>query len=299
MKDNVLVTGAAGFIGRYVVDALLQEGYEVTALVRKKPKQFDDRVVVVEADICKEDIEQRTKGLVKKCGTLIHLAADLDMRGSDQTILTNCLGTYHVAGLAKAIGVKRFVYLSSIPVIGVPKDLPITELHPIEPKTLYHITKYAGEQIVRQELSESIQTVILRIPSPIGKGMNPNFYLPFLLRKCQKNETIELYGEGKRSQNYIDVRDIASAVLCSISSEKSGLYLIAGKKEITNQKLAFLCRKITGSVSEIVWGRREDPEEENQWVISGEKARKELGFIPRYELAETIRWMIYSLEKSE
>ncbi len=187
---------AAGFIGRYVVDALLQEGYEVTALVRKKPKQFDDRVVAVEADICKEDIEQRTKGLVKKCGTLIHLAADLDMRGSDQTILTNCLGTYHVAGLAKAIGVKRFVYLSSIPVIGVPKDLPITELHPIEPKMLYHITKYAGEQIVRQELSESIQTVILRIPSPIGKGMNPNLYLSFLLRKCQKNETIELYGEG-------------------------------------------------------------------------------------------------------
>ena len=51
MKDNVLVTGAAGFIGRYVVDALLQEGYEVTALVRKKPKQFDDRVVAVEAEI--------------------------------------------------------------------------------------------------------------------------------------------------------------------------------------------------------------------------------------------------------
>ncbi len=299
MKDKVLVTGAAGFIGRYVVNTLLQEGYEVTALVRRKTQQPNERVTVVEADLCEADMEQNPELLAKKCKILIHLAADLDMQGSDRTILTNCLGTYHVIRLAKAMGVEQFIYMSSIPVIGVPRELPVTELHSVEPKTLYHITKYAGEQMVRQELSGKMQTVILRISSPVGAGMNPGNYLSFLLRKCKKNETIELYGEGKRSQNYIDVRDIAAAVLCSISSDKSGLYLIAGRKEITNQKLAFLCKEMTGSSSDIIWGKREDPEEKNQWVISGEKAYKELGFFPQYELVETIRWIADNLRECE
>ena len=299
MKEHVFVTGAAGFIGRYTVEALLKAGYEVTALVRKKLQKQDISAAVVEGDLNEPEITENPEILTKKCRIWIHLAANLNMQGSDQTILTNCLGTYHAIRLAEISGAKCFIYLSSIPVIGVPKILPVTEEHPIEPKTLYHITKYAGEQMVMQQLSGKMQTVVLRIPSPVGVGMNPHHFLAVLLRKCRKNETIELYGEGKRSQNYIDVRDIAAAVLCSIDAGRSGLYLIAGRKEIANRDLAFLCKELTGSSSEIIWGKREDPQEKEQWVISGEKAHRELGFLPQYDILKTICWMIGSFGKSE
>lgn len=149
--------------------------------------------------------------------------------------------------------------------------------------------------MVTQLSSEEMRVVILRIASPVGIGMNSRNYLSYLLEKCEKNEQVELYGTGKRSQNYIDVRDIAEAVLCSLSAAASGIFLIAGKDTVTNRKLAFLCRKIMGSSSEIIWGKREDLEEEDQWRLSSEKARRLLGYMPAYALEDTIRWITGSM----
>lgn len=297
--EKVLVTGATGFIGSYVTEELLKQGYDVIALIHKRSMQLDKRVTVIEADICDERVIDQLAHRLDKCRILIHLAANLDMQGSDRTILTNCLGTYHLACLANIISVEKFIYVSSIPIIGVPQYLPVTEEHPVKPETLYHITKFAGEQIINQVCSKSMKTITLRIPAPIGVGMRKNNYLSVLLEKCRNNETIEIYGQGKRRQNYIDVRDIALAVMCSILSDRSGLFLIAGKREITNRDLAFLCKKITNSSSEILWGMRRDPEETNQWIISNKKAEQELGFIPQYELEETIRWINENLRKRE
>jgi len=295
LKEKVLVTGASGFIGRYVVDALLKKEYEVIALVHKNQMQESRHIQTLTGDICEESFIRQVAELMKRCDILIHLAADIDMCGSDRTILVNCLGTYHMINLAKDLAVKSFVYMSSVPVIGKPRILPITENHPADPKTLYHITKDAGEKMVTQLSSEEMRVVILRIASPVGIGMNSRNYLSYLLEKCEKNEQVELYGTGKRSQNYIDVRDIAEAVLCSLSAAASGIFLIAGKDTVTNRKLAFLCRKIMGSSSEIIWGKREDLEEEDQWRLSSEKARRLLGYMPAYALEDTIRWITGSM----
>lgn len=299
MKERVLVTGAAGFVGRYVADALLEQGCEATVLVHKScpPSALD--AAVIRTDICGESMIETVSRQIKSCDVVVHLAADLNMQGSGRTILTNCLGTYHMLRLAKALSVKKFIYMSSIPVIGVPKNLPVTEEHPVDPKTLYHITKLAGEQMALLEASAEMKTMALRISSPIGVGMSERNFLSFLLRKCMKNETIELYGEGSRIQNYIDVRDIAMAVLRCMLAGDSGVYLIAGKEGITNRDLAALCQKITGADANIVWGRKEDPEEKNQWIISGQKAWEAFGFRPQHDLEETIRWIADSMRKEE
>lgn len=292
MKTRVFVTGASGFIGRYVVDELVKNQYEVIALVHNVPPCFDKQVKVVKGDMCDEEFVKKVSQSIGKCSIVVHLGADLNMRGDDKTILTNCLGVYHVLQLAASVQAEHFIYLSSIPIIGTPRVLPITEEHPAEPKTLYHVTKWMGEKLTQQFFSEKMHRVILRIPSPIGVGMNKNNYLSFLLRKCIENETIELYGTGGRIQNYIDVRDVAGAVLGSFSALDSGMFLIAGKKEISNRELAYLCREITASSSPIIWGRREDLEENNHWIISSQKALSSFGFLPKYELRETIQWIV-------
>lgn len=316
MGKRVLVTGAGGFIGRYVADGLLSRGYEVAALVHKKssfpsgagktekwmpgggfPYPAGNQLIVIEADICKESMAGQVAHQVGKCEAVVHLAADLGRSGNSKAIQTNCLGTYHAICLAEYTMASQFLYMSSIPVIGVPKYFPITEEHPVNPNTLYHITKYAGEQMVFQLCPGGMEKTVLRIPSPIGVGMSGNNFLSVLLKKCRGQETIELFGEGERIQNYIDVRDISRAVLCSLSSGQEGLFLIAGKEGITNRALAELCKKLTKSSSEIIWGMREDPEEGNRWFISGKKAEEYLGFYPKYKLEESIGWINGSFGK--
>lgn len=301
MKKKVVVTGAAGFIGSYAVKGLLEKEYDVTAILYQRGNtdpgrqrnvyDISDKVNVITGDICGEDIIENVAGSIGKCDVFIHLAADLNIKGNDKTVLTNCLGTYHCVKLAEILGAKRFVYMSSIPVIGTPRILPVTEEHPVQPNTLYHVTKYSGEMIVSQAVSGSMKTVILRIPSPIGRGMSNNNYLSFLLQKCKRNEIIEVFGTGSRIQNYIDVRDIASAVLQSIYTPDSGVYLIAGKSSISNIELARLCKELTASESEIISGMREDSEESDRWIICTDKARQAFGFSPKYELKDTIQWI--------
>lgn len=297
MKKNVLLTGATGFIGRYTVKKFLEENYNVIALVRTKSPVFDADIQVIEADISDEDMIATTTSQVKQCDIVVHLAANLDMKGSDETISVNCTGTYHLIRLATLLSAQKFIYISSIPIIGNPKLLPVTEEHPVEPKTLYHISKHMGEQIVQSLCPPDMETVILRIPSPIGVGMSEHNYLSFLLKKFLKNEPVELFGQGMRRQNYIDVRDIASAILCASGSHYPGLFLIAGKQEISNRDLAFLCKELTNSHSEITWGKKDDPEEENQWVIKTEKAQEQLGFFPEYNLKDTLCWILSCYEK--
>lgn len=299
MEKKVLVTGATGFIGKYAIRKLLDSGYEVVAIVRKKSTDLGGDVSIIEADISDEKMMQNVATRVRQCDIVIHMAANLDMKGRDETISVNCIGTYHLIRLAELLLAEKFIYISSIPVIGAPRVLPITEEHPVEPKTLYHISKYMGEQMVQALCPSAMQKIILRIPSPIGVGMNEKNYLSFLLKRCRKNESIEVYGQGMRRQNYIDVRDIASAILHAVEGREQGLFLIGGKQDITNRELAFLCKEVTESQSEIIWGRREDPEEENQWIISIQKAQSQLNFVPEYDIKDTLYWICDTMGKSE
>lgn len=289
--DKIIVTGANGFIGHYVADQLLEAGFHVIGVDRRISPIQKENYVSMSIDICqKKEVEMMFKETSEIFG-IIHLAADIDMQGSEKTIQTNCTGTYHLAQCAVKNHLKCFINMSSVPVIGTPIELPITEDHPVNPNTLYHITKFAGEKIIETICADHMRVLNFRISSPVGVNMNRKNFLSVLLDKCTKNEEIEIFGRGLREQNYIDVRDIAQAILCGIKGNTSGLYLIAGNKEIANIHLAELCKKVTHSKSQIIFGNREDSEESNCWKISIEKARRELQFIPRYSIEDTILWI--------
>lgn len=295
---HIIVTGASGFVGQYVVTALLTKGFSVLAIYHAKDGIGIDhpRYSAVTADIRKEEDVARIFS-DNACDGVIHLAADIDFPGSSKTIETNCIGTYFLAQQAAEHHMKFFVYLSSIPVIGRPQYLPVTEAHPTAPQTIYHITKLAGEQIVDQLCRKIMHTVHLRISSPIGPNMNPKSFLSVLLQKCQNNQEIELYGQGLRFQNYIDVRDVAHAVVCAATAGNSGLFLIGGEKGITNRDLAQKCRELTKSTAPVILGKREDPEENFRWDISIEKAKRELDFWPAYTIDDSLQWILRECRK--
>ncbi len=289
--SKVLVTGAAGFIGTYVTKRILAQGYDVIAVTNSKGLDMrSERLTVIAADICDDGFIEKVSQAAGCCRTVIHLAADIRVPGDGRTIAVNCLGTYHVAELANELGADKFVYLSSVPVIGRPVSVPITEEHPMHPETLYHITKLAGEGIVNQVGVPEMKKVILRIPSPVGREMRRNVFLYRMLEQCRSGQDILLYGSGGRVQNYVDVRDIAEAVCLSVIKDVEGVFLIGGES-ISNLQLAEKCIACTGAGVQIRFAGVEDAAESDRWEISGEKARAVLGYVPGYALNDTIEWI--------
>lgn len=292
MSNKVLVTGANGFVGSWCVRTLLDKGYDVTACVHKNSDRIDHLGIrIVRADLSIKDSINLITEQAENCDVIIHLAADIRVPGDDQSILSNTIGSYNVGILAQKMGCKKVIYLSSLPLIGMPCQVPITENHPIMPLTIYHETKLAGEVILSQLCGDRI-VISLRAASPIGYGMNPNNYLSFLMNKAGNNDNISIYGKGKRVQNYIDVRDLCNAFILGMNASHSGTYVLPGYSSISNIDLANKVVSIMKSKSKVVYADKSDIHEDERWILDGTKIQKDLGYIPKYSVDDTIKWIM-------
>lgn len=291
---DVLITGVNGFIGNYVVEYLHKLNYvNIYGTGRHDSYQGSFDIPYFKADISDYNSLLYIAEKMKKCDVIIHLAASISMSFEDKDLIdTNYTGTYNVCRIAQILSCRKIIYLSSIPVIGKPQQLPITETHPQYPESLYHITKLSGEYIVNLMKKNDIIPVVLRIPSPIGVGMNPRTILPTFLSNALLNKDIVLFGKGMRRQNYIDVRDITQAIVKSMKENVEGLFHIASPASISNHELAEECIKVTDSKSIICFNGLIDPQEDYTWDISIEKAKEELKFLPDYSLTASLEWIL-------
>ena len=159
-------------------------------------------------------------------------------------------------------------------VIGLPEQIPITEEHPVAPRTTYHASKLFGEHRVTManQAGES-NGAILRLPSPVGPGMPDHRILPLFVQRALNNDALVLLGQGTRRQNYVDVRDVAIAVASCIRRHTVGaLNNVASDSAISDHELAELCKSILNSSSPIMFSEDPDPEESVSWDISITKA---------------------------
>jgi len=126
---KVLITGAAGFIGGAISKHLIKHGIEVIAFDQKQPA-IEGLSKIIQMDIGVDSPGARIADEIGSCDAIVHAAAVINM-GFDNpdVIITNCLGTQQLLRSAEILEARCFVYLSSVPVIGVPKKLPITEDH--------------------------------------------------------------------------------------------------------------------------------------------------------------------------
>lgn len=295
MKKKVLITGSDGFIGSVLIKRLKSDdNFNIYCISRNEKKRKSGYYI---ADIQEYDFVKKIADVVPVCDSIIHLAASTDMQDGYANIATNCLGTYNICRLANLWKASKVIYMSSLPIIGQPIKLPITEEHEINPQSIYHVSKYTGEEIVRVGCNKKVRTIILRIPSPIGVGMNMNTFLPDVLKRCIENENVVLYGKGSRKQNYVDVRDVADAIIGALCYSESNIFNIAGKEAVSNLTLAEKCKYITNSASEILFSDMEDKEEGYIWDVSFERAERELAYNPKFTLDESIKWLYESMVK--
>lgn len=286
---RVFLTGATGQIGKAIAAHLGSSGYRVVGASRKS-QSVHGLCEHVEVNLGTADAVDRIKRATPPCDAIVHAAASLSHDLYNPAIpLTNCLGTQQILSLAATWGTLQMVYLSSVPVIGAPQYDPITEDHPVNPQSAYHASKLYGEYLMRLANGASLRAVSLRVTSPCGSGTPHNRILATFVKCAQDNRPLQILGRGTRSQNYVDVRDIASAVEASITKHASGLYNVAAARSVTNHELALTCVDELSSSSAINFTGSPDPEEGIRWHVSISKAERDLNYHPKCSIRDSIR----------
>jgi len=281
---NILITGVNGLVGKAIAEELFN-GNRIIGISRSPDNKTTLPIEYQSINI--SSINSLKTLSNKHIDIIVHCAASLDLNPlSEELITTNCMGIRNIALLALTSKCKQFIYISGIPIIGKPIQLPISEGHPVHPEIVYHSTKYFGELYLSNVLKE-LNLVIFRLPSPIGVDIDEKKIVSTIVRKCIINEDITLKGNGGRIQNYIDVKDVANAVNLAIKENISGTYNIASDRSYSNQELAEIAIKLLKSNSKIRY-EEIDKQEDNKWIISIEKAKNDFNYVPRISLETSL-----------
>lgn len=284
---KVLLTGGSGFVGGAIARELIGAGHEVVSVSRRQPN-IAGLAAHIALDLGNPE-HLRELGDLPVCDVIVHAAAQIDMSAVSVAVsAVNATGTHALMTLAWAWDVQQVVYLSSVPVIGMPQQLPITEGHPTQPITAYHASKLYGEHLMGL-LPPETGALSLRLTSPVGPGMPNNRIFSVFVNRAQANEPLQLVGKGTRRQNYVDVRDVAALVAANLGEPHRGVFNVAGAQSISNAELAYLCVEVLASSSEVVFLDKPDAQDHVVWEVAIEKAGAGLGYRPRYDLPDSIR----------
>ena len=295
---NILVTGSNGFIGDHVCRYLKEKKHYVIGLGRRD-RAFDANHVdeYISCDLASEKASAVSDMASVNIDAIVHLAADMRKEPHCvEVISANCCGTQRILEMCETKGIKVFVQLSSLPVIGHPIEHPITERHPLNPYTVYHITKRTEEMLANYACEyHGIRTASFRISAPIGTRVNPNTIFPTFIRKALRNEDLTLLGHGTRKQNYLYVDDISRCIESALLKDTvHGVYNLTSDLLISNYELAQTIIKVLGSHSRIVLSGV-DPADEYVWDASLDKLKRDSGYEPQGNMENMIReyadWM--------
>lgn len=244
MSRKFLVTGASGFVGGHVVDALLARGDHVVTLVRsaEKAKPFTERNV--HTIIGSLSDEQSLKEAVQGVAGVFHIAAVFrEAKLPDSAYFEiNVQGTRRLLDAAVSAGVPRFIYCSTNGVHGDIKNPPADETAPYAPCDIYQESKVESEKVVFDYFSkQKIKGVILRPAMIYG----PRDTRLFKIFKMIKKERFFYVGKGEALCHFIDVRDLAQAFLSAMDATalNNEAYLIANDTIIPLNKF---CNMVAG-----------------------------------------------------
>jgi UDP-glucose 4-epimerase len=231
--SKILVTGAAGFIGSHLTDALLEAGHEVLGLdnlsngkLRNLECAFENKAFqFAEGDICDE---AQVNEIVKGVDVVYHLAC-LGVRHSIHSPFenhrVNAEGSLRVLEAARQENVSKFFYISTSEIYGDIKTFPIDEFGLPAPKTVYGSSKLAGENYAYSyHVCYGLQTIITRIFNNYGPRAHyegdAGEIIPRSIVRMLNGEAPIVFGKGDVTRDFFFVKDTARALVQLMDNEK-------------------------------------------------------------------------------
>lgn len=231
---KILVTGADGFIGKYLVSRLINEGHSVVCHI------------IEDGDISEKNILDKYSGIEY----IYHLAAKTFVPdswiNSYDYIKTNVLGTLTVLEYARKYGCR--VSVLSTYVYGKPQYLPVDEIHPIKGISPYHESKIMAEKLCEFYSEKyNIQVTIFRPFNVYGYGQNESFLLPKIFKQVLDADVKEInVMDLEPKRDYIYILDVIEALLCGLKSKKSfEVYNIGSGISLSVKEVIDIINKIT------------------------------------------------------
>jgi NAD dependent epimerase/dehydratase len=307
---KILVTGAGGFIGSHLVEALVKKGHKVKAFVHYNAKgswgwlensTCKDSIEVVSGDIRDSDI---VRYAVRDTDTVFHLAALIGIPYSyvspEAYVETNIRGSLNVFQAAKDFGVKRIVHTSTSEIYGTAEFVPIHEKHPINPQSPYAASKSAADFFALSFFrSFDFPVVVIRPFNTYGPRQSARAIIPTIITQILGgNKRIKL-GALTPTRDLTYVEDTVAGFICAGESRSSSGEVInlGNNSEVSVGDLAQVIAKMMDvriTIEEDVNRKRPVKSEVDRLLADNTKAKKMLHWAPENSLEKglqkTIAW---------
>ncbi|MCX7007000.1 MAG: NAD-dependent epimerase/dehydratase family protein [Kiritimatiellaeota bacterium] len=296
--SHCLVTGAAGFIGSHLCEALLARGHSVTGLdafIPYYPRAAKEqnlaglktqpRFAFHEADLRTADLAPLLAGN----DVLFHLAAMPGLMKSwtdFQSYETcNIAGTQRLLEAARNARIKQFIHVSTSSVYG--KEATQGEDAPLQPFSPYGITKLAGENLCRAYTANfGLSFTILRYFSVYGPRQRPDMGYHKLINDLVRGEVFTIFGDGEQTRSNTYVGDAVAAAILAMEKRDAALdetFNVGGGEVVSLNRVIAMLEELTGKKARL---ERQPP---RHTAANIEKARRVLGYNPVTSLAAGLR----------
>lgn len=307
---RIFVTGGAGFIGSHIVDALVDEGAEVTIYDDFSSgrtewlEDVQDKVHVIRGDCLNYDL---LRDSCKQMDAITHQAAQLEVfRSLDHPeidLRVNTMGTLNVLKAAAENNIPRVINASSACVYGQALEIPESEEHPKNPNWPYGVSKLAAEKYCEiYSQFKNLRITSLRYGIVYGEREWYGRVLPVFLKRAVDGQELALWGGGEAVRDFVYVKDVVSFHnTCLRSDSCSNAYNVGTGIGTRIKELAVLIARLLNNnvrivnedvpesgESTLVKKRRRIPLELKTMVLGISKASSELNWTPKVELKDGV-----------
>ena len=313
---KVLVTGADGFIGSHLVEALVAKGFDVRAFVfynsfnswgwlDHAPAKVRDALDVFAGDIRDP---HGVKTAMRGCDAVLHLAAliaiPFSYHSPDSYVDTNVKGTLNVLQAARELGTKRIVHTSTSEVYGTARFVPITEEHPLQGQSPYSASKIGADQLAFSfHASFDLPVVIARPFNTYGPRQSARAVIPTIITQIANGAREVKLGATAPTRDFSYVEDTCAAFISVLESDAGAGEVVnfGSNFEISVGDTARLIAEVMGRDVRVVLDderlRPKNSEVERLWADNAKAARL-FGWKPAYAgregfkrgLARTVEW---------